>query len=364
MGFSFKSYHNAFLLISLFILIISSLLEHAHARIIKVGTCDYSQGSWVVDASYPLYDSSKCPFISEGFDCVDNGRPNKDYLNYKWSPTGCPAPKFDGQDLVKRVKGKKVMFVGDSVSQNQWQSFSCLIHAAIPNAKYAINYGEKYSSVNFTDPEYDIASIFNQKPFFVDFEEKPERVLKIDTISTSDVWKEVDILIFNSWHWWHHTGRLQHWDKIQEGAQTYKDIDDRMEAFKKGLTTWSTWVDKNIDPKKTQVFYQGISPAHLSGDEWGFPKTTCADHTKPITGSKFPGAPEPGVPVLKELLSKMSTPVTLLDVTTMSQLRIDAHPSKYANKAGTAHDCGHWCVGGVTDTWNTLLYESLAPAAK
>ncbi|KAI3910828.1 hypothetical protein MKW92_006180 [Papaver armeniacum] len=345
MGFSFKSYHNAFLLISLFILIISSLLEHAHARIIKVGTCDYSQGSWVVDASYPLYDSSKCPFISEGFDCVDNGRPNKDYLNYKWSPTGCPAPKFDGQDLVKRVKGKKVMFVGDSVSQNQWQSFSCLIHAAIPNAKYAINYGEKYSSVNFTDPEYDIASIFNQKPFFVDFEEKPERVLKIDTISTSDVWKEVDILIFNSWHWWHHTGRLQHWDEIQEGAQTYKDIDDRMEAFKKGLTTWSTWVDKNIDPKKTQVFYQGISPAHLNGDEWGFPKTTCADHTKPITGSKFPGAPEPGVPVLKELLSKMSTPVTLLD-------------------AGTAHDCGHWCVGGVYDTWNTLLYESLAPAAK
>ncbi|XP_026445567.1 protein trichome birefringence-like 43 [Papaver somniferum] len=195
---------------------------------------------------------------------MDNGRPNKDYLKYKWSPSGCPAPKFDGQDLVKRVKGKKIMFVGDSVSQNQWQSFSFLIHAAIPNAKYAINYGEKYSSVNFTDPEYDIASIFNQKPFFVELEGKPERVLKIDTISTSDVWKEIDILVLNSWHWWHHTGKLQHWDKIQEGAQTYKDIDDRMEAFKKGLTTWSTWVDKNIDPKKEFLLLISMATSGVS----------------------------------------------------------------------------------------------------
>ncbi|KAI3949261.1 hypothetical protein MKX01_031614, partial [Papaver californicum] len=81
-------------------------------------------------------------------------------------------------------------------------------------------------------------------------------------------------------------------------------------------------------------------------------------------GSKYPGASGPGVAVLKEILSKMSTPVTLLDVTAMSQLRKDAHPSKYANKGRTAHDCGHWCVAGVPDTWNRLLYASIASAAK
>ncbi|KAI3949262.1 hypothetical protein MKX01_031615, partial [Papaver californicum] len=182
-GFSLRSYHNAFILNSLFILIISSLLVD-----------NVDQGSWVADASYPLYDSSKCPFISEGLDCVDNGRPNKDYLKYRWSPTGCDAPKFDGLDMVKRLKGKKIMFVGDSLSNNQWQPF--------------------LSSVNHVNLCVSISIIIFVRslvttPFFVEFEEQPERVLKINTISTGDIWKEVDFVVFNTWHWWHHTRRLR-----------------------------------------------------------------------------------------------------------------------------------------------------------
>ncbi|XP_026433477.1 protein trichome birefringence-like 42 [Papaver somniferum] len=232
------------------------------------------------------------------------------------------------------------------------------------------------SNLCMQDPEYNISIHFNFKPFLVELEEIPkriinidnhkpflveleERILKIDTISTGDLWKEVDVVIFNTWHWWFHKGKIQHWDKIQEGNKTYKDIDDRLAAFAKGLTTWSTWVDKNIDPKKTQVFYQGISPTHPKGKDCGFPHTTCADHTTPINGTTYPGIPEPGVAVLKEVLSKMSNPVILLDVTTMSQLRKDAHPSYYTNQGRTLRDCGHWCVAGVPDTWNHLLYASI-----
>ncbi|URE14946.1 hypothetical protein MUK42_13117 [Musa troglodytarum] len=37
---------------------------------------------------------------------------------------------------------------------------------------------------------------------------------------------------------------------------------DRLVAFNKGLTTWAKWVDANINPAATKVFFQGISPTH------------------------------------------------------------------------------------------------------
>lgn len=37
---------------------------------------------------------------------------------------------------------------------------------------------------------------------------------------------------------------------------------DRLEAFYKGMSTWAEWVDENIDPTRTKVFFQGISPTH------------------------------------------------------------------------------------------------------
>lgn len=39
--------------------------------------------------------------------------------------------------------------------------------------------------------------------------EKRGRVLKLDSISRCGKWEEVDILIFNSYHWWTHSGDLQ-----------------------------------------------------------------------------------------------------------------------------------------------------------
>lgn len=46
-------------------------------------------------------------------------------------------------------------------------------------------------------------------PFLVDLvNEKEGRVLNLDSIS-GNFWKGMDMLIFNTWHWWTHTGRTQ-----------------------------------------------------------------------------------------------------------------------------------------------------------
>lgn len=51
------------------------------------------------------------------------------------------------------------------------------------------------------------------------------------------------------------------WDFVQDGNNTYRDM-DRVVAFSKGLSTWARWVDANIDTSRTSVFFQGISPSH------------------------------------------------------------------------------------------------------
>ena len=85
--------------------------------------------------------------------------------------------------------------------------------------------------------------------------------------------------------------------------------------------------------------------------------TNCAKETTPLNGSTYPSGLPKAEYVVKDVLSTIKKPVHLLDITTLSQLRTDAHPSSYNVFKGM--DCTHWCVAGLPDTWNQLLYVAL-----
>ena len=93
---------------------------------------------------------------------------------------------------------------------------------------------------------------------------------------------------------------------------------------------------------------------------WGQPSAKeCAGQTKPLHGPKYPGGPHPAELVVEKVLSTMPKPVYLLNVTTLSQLRVDGHPSVYGTGGHSLQDCSHWCLAGVPDTWNEFLYATL-----
>lgn len=54
------------------------------------------------------------------------------------------------------------------------------------------------------------------------------------------------------------------------------------------------------------------------------------------------------------------TRVKILDITALSELRDEAHISHYSRKASEGiNDCLHWCLPGIPDTWNELLYAQI-----
>ncbi|ESW05297.1 hypothetical protein PHAVU_011G168300 [Phaseolus vulgaris] len=311
--------------------------------------CDFSLGDWVLDQShYPLYDASRdCPFIGHGFNCLRNGRPDQDYLKYRWKPSGCDLPRFDGVKFLEKYRGKKIMFVGDSLSNNMWQSLTCLLHIAVPKLSYALSTPTKHLSV-FSIPEFDASIMWLKNGFLVDVAHDKEkgRIVKLDSIKSGYMWKG-DVMIFNTYHWWTHSQESER-VKFQLGNEIIKNM-DHMEAYKIGLTTWSKWIDANIDPSKTKILFQGIAASHSEGKR-------CLKETQPEQG---PQPPYPGVEIVKNILSNMSYPVYLLDITFLTQLRIDGHPSIYTGKGTSYEDCSHWCLAGAPDAWNQILYAVL-----
>lgn len=343
--------NDSALVLSLLLLLLLPLLHEAAEG------CDMFTGRWVKDDSYPLYNSSTCPFIRHEFSCQRNGRPDLDYSTFRWQPLSCKLARFNGLQFLKKNKGKKIMFVGDSLSLNQWQSLACMLHSSVPNSTYTLTTQGSISTYTFK--EYGLELKLDRNVYLVDIvREKIGRVLKLDSINDGKNWVEMDTLIFNTWHWWSRRGPAQPWDLIQIGTNVTKDM-DRVAAFEIALGTWGKWVDTVLNTKKTRVFFQGISPSHYKGVLWGEPAAkSCVGQKEPLLGTKYPGGLPAEVGVLKRALGKISKPVTLLDITMLSLLRKDAHPSVYGlGGRNSSGDCSHWCLSGVPDTWNEILYN-------
>jgi hypothetical protein len=108
----------------------------------------------------------------------------------------------------------------------------------------------------------------------------------------------------------------------------------------------------------------------ISSKEWPNPVSkNCYGETAPVTGLNSTGQASGQEQVIQAVLRGMKSPVRLLDITALSAMRKDAHPSVYsgdfspaqrANRgAGGSVDCSHWCLPGLPDTWNQLFYTLL-----
>lgn len=90
--------------------------------------CDIFSGKWIPHPEGPYYNNETCNLIIDQQNCIKFGRPDRDYLHWRWKPEECELPLFDANQFLNLVSGKKIAFVGDSVGRNQMRSLLCLLN--------------------------------------------------------------------------------------------------------------------------------------------------------------------------------------------------------------------------------------------
>ncbi|KAI3934236.1 hypothetical protein MKW92_016253 [Papaver armeniacum] len=348
------------------------------------GDCNIFEGEWVMANDSKLhYPPGSCPYLKhqQSFDCHSNGRLDDKYLKWQWQwqshPTnaGCidNIPRFlNATDFLERLRGKKLVFAGDSLNRNMYTSMVCIFWSVIPDKSRIVRTGGDFTTVYKASLDYNCTVAFVHTAFLVNHlgVHTPEKeTLRLDLIdeASSSRYRDADIVVFDSWHWWGDDKTHYGINFFQEGNYLYPKLDIN-KAFKKALTTWRKWIDRNIDSNKTQVVFRGFSLVHFHGGKWNT-GGGCNLETEPIPRNETYVKPSPiQWEILENTLRRMKTNVLYMNISKLTYYRADAHPSVYGKVYTTqerlkAHqDCSHWCLPGVPDTWNELLYATLLKA--
>lgn len=348
--------------------------------------CDYSNGKWVRDQLGPLYNGTTCGTIKDGQNCMSHGRPDKDYLHWRWKPYRCNFPRFEPETFLQHLRNKHLAFVGDSVARNQLESLICMM-ATVSSPNLVFNNGEDNKFRKWHFPSHNASVSIFWSPFLVKGIEKSDEVnssrnyntLYLDSVD--EKWAgeigTLDMIVLSVGHWFLLRAAFYYGDTLL-GCHYRSDRNCTEIGFyevygKAYKTALNSIIDrKSASGNAVDVVVITFSPAHFEG-EWD--NFGACQKTKPYKASekKLEGMDAEmrniGIKEVEAAKTKAKKFGNLrfefVDVSSLSLLRPDGHPGPYmypfpfANGISdrVQNDCVHWCLPGPIDTWNEILLE-------
>ncbi|KAL4586128.1 hypothetical protein LXL04_010759 [Taraxacum kok-saghyz] len=344
--------------------------------------CDVFTGEWIRDPTGPRYTNHTCNTIEPHQNCMKNGRPDSDYLYWRWSPADCDLPPFNPKTFLQFMTSKSMAFIGDSISRNHVQSLLCIL-SQIEDAD-EVYHDEEYRSKkwffkshNFTlsviwSPFLTKASIFEDN----DGHSMGPIELHLDELDLiwANQFDDFNYVMISGGKWFLKTA-IYYENATVIGCHNCKN-DNISEmtfdyAYRKSLRTVFDFVKKSNH--KVNLFFRSTTPDHFENGEWntgGYCNRTgpFKEHEinirdidmimRDIELDEFLKA--------KQTLNGSGLDVRLFDTTSLSLLRPDGHPGPYRafhpfdlKETKIQNDCLHWCLPGPIDSWNDILMSLL-----
>ncbi|KAL4205322.1 hypothetical protein AMTRI_Chr01g114040 [Amborella trichopoda] len=350
-----------------------------------LGVCDLYHGKWVYDQTGPLYTNNTCPVITQMQNCQGNGRPDKEYENWRWKPHQCDLPHFDSKKFLELMRGKTLAFVGDSVARNQMESMMCILwQVETPRNRGS----RKMQRWFFRSHSVTIVRIWSSwlvhqssEPFSF----APAGIAKLHLDKPDETFMDFlpsfDVVVLSSGHWFAKQSAYILNNEILGGQLWWPDPSrpkkiDNVQAY--GISVQTSLSSIAAHPNFTGVaIVRAYSPDHYEGGEWNT-GGSCTGKVRPLRvgelvenlfTERMHAQQKEGFEKALKKGSHGASRLRFMDITEMFGYRPDGHPGPYRSpdpnkktKRGPhgeppPQDCLHWCMPGPIDTWNELVFE-------